>query len=275
MAAMFGSVLAFVCLLTAGSAQASGGSALPKLTLNLTESSITVGGSPQSGAVDVVTTYSGKKEAAAILFRLNPGVSLAEVESALGSKRFQKDINATSEYGSIVFDAEVHPGRPSEVQTNLGPGQYLALDGSNHGPPRIHTSFTVTASPSPVELPSPQATVRSIDFGFRGPSTLSDGELVRFQNDGWLVHMDLAFPVKSRAAAKEVVTALKAGDEKGFGKLIAGPPVSFTGPVSHGSIQQETITARPGWYVQVCFMETQDGTVHTLLGMERAIKITK
>ena len=274
-AAMFGSALAVVCLAGAGLAQASGGSALPKLSLKLTPSTITVGGSMESGAVDIVSTYTGKKEAAAILFRLNPGISLAEVEGALGSKKIQKDINATSEYGSIVFDAEIHAGQTSEAQTNLEPGQYLALNAAGHGPPKIHSSFTVTASASPVKLPTPQATVRSIDFGFTGPSTLHDGELVRFQNAGWVVHMDLAFPVKGKKAAEEVAAGFKTGKSKGLGKLLAGPPVSFQGVVSHGAYQQERITAKPGWYVEACFMNTQDQREHTRLGMERIIRITK
>ena len=52
-------------------------------------------------------------------------------------------------------------------------------------------------------------------------------------------------------------------------------PVSFAGPLSTGAFQQETITAKPGWYVQVCFMETQEGVTHTRLGMERALRIVK
>ena len=48
-----------------------------------------------------------------------------------------------------------------------------------------------------------------------------------------------------------------------------------SGPLSTGAFQQETITAKPGWYVQVCFMPTQDGRPHTRLGMERIIKIVK
>ena len=273
--ALFASFLVAVCLLCAALAQASSGSALPKLSLNLTDSTITVSGSTQSGAVDVVSTYSGKKEAAAVLFRLNPGVSFAEAEALLKSKKLQKDINSTSEVGAIVLDAEVHPGQASEVQTSLVPGQYLALNAGGEGPPKIHSSFTVTAAPAPAKLPTPQATIRSIEFGFKGPSTLHDGELVAFKNEGWLVHMDLAFPVASQGAAKQVITALKTGKEKSIGKLVTGEPVSFEGPVSHGALQQETITAKPGWYVQVCFMETQEGVPHTLLGMERAIKITK
>jgi hypothetical protein len=51
--------------------------------------------------------------------------------------------------------------------------------------------------------------------------------------------------------------------------------VTFQGPVSSGAYQQETITAKPGIYVEACFMNTQDGHSHTVLGMERIIKIAK
>ena len=50
---------------------------------------------------------------------------------------------------------------------------------------------------------------------------------------------------------------------------------SFRDRSLHEAFQQETISAKPGWYVQACFMETQDGRSHTLLGMERIFKITK
>ena len=76
-------------------------------------------------------------------------------------------------------------------------------------------------------------------------------------------------------AAKKAVKDLLTGKEKGLEKLIAGAPVTFFGPASPGAYQQETITAKPGWYVQVCFMETQDGRSHSRLGMERIIKIVK
>ena len=133
----------------------------------------------------------------------------------------------------------------------------------------------MTAAASPVALPAPEATIRSIEFGFRGPSTLHDGELVRFENEGFLVHMDVAAPVKNMKAAKQLVKDLLAGKEKAVGKLISGPPAGFAGPLSHEAFQQETITAKPGIYVEVCFMDTQDGRSHSQLGMERIIHIAK
>jgi hypothetical protein len=258
-------------LIAAGAAQAS---TLPTLSLALTKSSITVGGSTQSGAVNVVSTATGIKEGNAILFLLKPGVTVAEVESAL-SNGAGKDPNKASKYGSIVFDAEVTPGQSSEAQTSLQPGQYVALGGEGEGGPKLKAPFTVTAAKSPVSLPTPEATVRSIEFGFRGPATLHDGELVRFENEGFLVHMDVAFPAKSKKAAGQIVKGLLTGKEKGLEKLASGAPFSFAGPLSTGAYQQETIAAKPGWYVQACFMETQDGRDHTRLGMERIIKIVK
>ncbi len=173
-----------------------------------------------------------------------------------------------------MFDAEVSSGKSSEVQTDLVPGHYLALTGAGEGPPKVHTPFTVTTAPSPAALPAPEATIRSIEFGFRGPSTLHDGELVRFENEGYLVHMDVVLPVKSKSAAKKAVKDLLAGNEKAVEKLVTGAPFG-AGPLSHEAFEQETITAKPGWYVQACFMETQDGRDHTRLGMERIIKIIK
>ncbi len=258
-------------LLAAGLAQAS---SLPTLTLNLTKSSITVTGATQSGAVNVVATAaSGVKEGSAILFLLKPGATAAEVETALKGGA-GKDPNKASKYGTIVFDEEATAGKTNEAQTYLQPGSYVALGGAGEGGPKFKQPFTVTASASPVALPTPQAIVRSIEFGFRGPSTWHDGELVRFENEGFLVHMDLVAPVKSHKAAKQVVKDLLAGKEKGIEKLIIGEPFG-AGPLSHEAFQQMTITAKPGWYVQVCFMETQDGRSHTRLGMERIVRIVK
>jgi hypothetical protein len=264
------SVLA-ASLLATSSVRAS---TLPTLSFSLTKSSFTIVGSPpQSGGANVVTTATGTKETSVILFLLKPGATQAEVEAFLANKH--ADPNAASKYGAIVFDAEAEPGHANEAQTFLQAGQYLALTAEGEGSPKVRASFTVAASAAPVMLPAPAATVRSIEFAFRGPAVLHDGELVRFENEGFLVHMDIAFPVKSHAAGEQAVKALRDGDEKALGKLVAGAPIAFAGPLSTGAYQQETITAKPGWYVQACFMETQDGRDHTLLGMERLFKIAK
>jgi hypothetical protein len=258
-------------MIAAGAAQAS--STLPALTLAMNGSSITVGGTLQSGAVSVLSTVTTEKEGNPLLFLVKPGVSVAEVYAFIESKGAQ-DPNNASKYGSLVFDAEAPPGT-SEAQTTLVPGQYIAIDLGHEGPTkRPHTSFTVTAAPAPAALPTPAATIRSIEFGFKGPSTLHDGELVRFENEGFLVHMDVALRVKNEKSAKKVVKLMLAGKEKQAEKLAIGG-VGLAGPLSTGASQQEIITAKPGVYVEACFMDTQDGRSHTQLGMERIIHITK
>jgi hypothetical protein len=258
----------------AASAQAS---ALPTVTVTVSNSSIAVAGALQSGAVNVVmNAAAGSKEPSPTFLLLKPGVTVAEVNAYLKSGVVTKDPNTSSKYGSIAFDAEASIGKPAEAQIYLQPGTYVALNGSGENSAKWPTtSFTVSAAASPVSLPAPAATEQSIDFAFRGPSTLHDGQLVRFENAGYLVHMDIAFPVKNMASAKKVVKALLTGKEKGLEKLVVGPPVNFAGPLSTAASQQETVSAKPGIYVQACFMPTQDGRPHTMLGMERIIKITK
>jgi hypothetical protein len=270
--ALAASLLMTVSLVSAASASAT---VLPTVSVALSPSSISVGGTLQSGAVDVVASATATKEGSVGLVLLKPGVSVAEFDAFLATGAAGKDPNTVSRYGSIVFDEEA-PNGTSETQTVLAPGQYVAVNAEGEAASKWpHVAFTVTAAVSPASLPAAQATVRSIDFAFTGPSTLHDGELVRFENEGYVVHMDVAFPASSRANAKKLLKDFLAGREKSVEKLIAGEPARFAGPLSTGGLQQETIAAKPGWYVQVCFMDTQDGRPHTLLGMERIIKITK
>ncbi len=267
--------LLIVPLSLVASAQAA--STPPTVTVTVSNSSIAVSGALQSGAVNVVmNAAAGSKEPAPTFVLLKPGVTVAEVDAYLKTDAAPKDPNTSIKYGSIVFDAEASAGKSAEAQTYLEPGTYVALNGAgNNSAKWPTTSFTVTSAASPASLPARAATEQSIDFAFRGPSTLHDGELVRFENAGYVVHMDLAFPVKNLASAKKVVKELLTGKEKGLEKMIVGAPVNFAGPLSNGAYQQETISAKPGVYVQVCFMPTQDGRAHTMLGMERIIKITK
>jgi hypothetical protein len=266
------SLLAVLSIVSAGAAQAS---TLPTVSIAITSSSATISGALESGAVNVVTTNAGAKEVAPILFLLKPSVSVAEAEAYVNAGKVKGDPNNASKIGSILYDTESTPGKTNETQTTLQVGTYLLLIAPEQGEPKIRANFVVGAAKAPVALPAPQATIRSIEFGFRGPSTLHDGELVRFENEGFLVHMNLAFPVKNAADAKQAIKLLLAGKEKPVRKLIIGAPLTFAGPLSPGALQQETITAKPGVYVEVCFMDTQDGREHTQLGMERMIKITK
>ena len=105
---------------------------------------------------------------------------------------------------------------------------------------------------------------------------MHDGELVRFKNDGYLIHMFLFAQAKSVADAAKAEALLLAGKgneaAKKYGTGVAG---QFVGPLSHAELQQEVINEPPGVYVIYCAMNAEDGRDHFQLGMFRTITIVK
>jgi hypothetical protein len=243
---------------------------LPTITLTLTGKKVTVAGTLQSGGVQIVSKVSGEAQAAPVLVRLDPGVTVPQFLAAV--PKIAADPNNIAGIGAIVFSPQANKGI-SSAQANLAPGQYVAVDIAPSGPPPL-TTFVITKSDAPAALPKPGATIASIEFAFQGPARLHDGELVRFANDGFLVHMIVAARARSAAGAREIARLLKAGKD-GQAQHLATDFYAFDNLLSHGAYQQLVIHNRPGLWVLACFMDTQDHREHTQLGMERIIQIVK
>jgi hypothetical protein len=250
---------------------ASGASSLPTLNIALTGNhGVSVSGSTVSGAVNVVSTHTGKGQGEAGLVRLNQGVTLQQAIAAVNSHG--GDPNALTPYGAIIFDA----GAPSTTQTVLTPGNYAALNlsGNQNGPGGFAT-FTVTQASTPAALPPAKATQTAIEFGFKGPKVLHDGTIVRAQDGGYLVHMIIGFGVKNRKVGRQVMALLRAGKDGKAQRLSNHRFLNLAGPLSPGGMQQAVLNAKPGYYVELCFMDTQDHREHTQLGMLRLIRVVK
>lgn len=246
---------------------------LPTISVAMNGNKIAVSGTLQSGGVRIVSHVTREAQAEPILVRLEPGVTVGQffklVQGPAGA-----DPNYLDGYASIVVDAFAHKGS-SYVQTDLAAGQYVAFDAIRNNPATWpFTTFTVSTASSPAKLPKPKATVYSIEFGFRGASTLHDGELVQFANHGFLVHMITYAVARNHAQAKEIARLLHEGKEGKAQRLAVGFG-NFAGPLSHGGLQQLVVHTRPGYIVVACFMQTQDGRDHVLLGMERVLHIVK
>lgn len=262
--------------LAGGASGAAGASSLPTLNIALNGvTGVSVSGSEVSGAVNVVSTFTGKAPSGPNsngptwgLVRLNPGVSVLQAAGAVESAH--GDINALTPFGSLFADNSA--GVPT--QTVLTPGNYAALNITGNGNPGIAT-FTVTQSSSPAALPNAAATQTAIEFNFRGPTVLHEGTIVRAQNGGYLVHMIVGFGVKNAATGREVMALLRAGKDGKAQKLANRNFLNLAGPISPGGMQQAVLNAKPGYYVEACFMDTQDGREHTQLGMERLIRVVK
>jgi hypothetical protein len=263
-------------MLAGGASGAASTSSLPTLNIALTGTTgVSVSGSEVSGAVNVVSTFSGNAPSGPNsngptwgLVRLNPGVSVLQAVGAVQSAH--GDINALTPYGSLFADNSA--GVPT--QTVLTPGNYVALNITGNGNPGL-APFTVTQSSSPAALPNAAATETAIEFTFRGPTILHDGTIVRAQNGGYLVHMVIGIGVKNAATGRAVMALLRAGKDGKAMKLASRNFLSLAGPISPGGMQQAVLRAKPGYYVEACFMDTQDGREHTQLGMMRLIRVVK
>src|SRR6201996_4276470 len=270
---MTGTFAMALVALAAGGASATAAGTLPTFAVTMTGSSISVPSTAPAGAVNVVSTVSGEAAGSPTLVRLQPGVTPAQAFDAVQSHG--GDPNALQGLASVVFNVQANKGT-SSAQTLLTPGNWVALDTTKNNPNKWpFATFTVTANAAPASLPTPGATVEAQEFRFVAPSRLHNGELVRFENGGYLVHMVIGLPVKNMASAKTVVALLRAGKDNKANKLIVGPPPGWVGTFSPGGIVQQTISAKPGVYVIACFMDTQDHREHTQLGMEKIIRITK
>ena len=259
-------------LLVSGGASAA--SSAPS-TLHVTlkgKTGISVSGSPVAGAVNVVATQSGKGAGSFGLIRLNPNEppqkALAQGFTAVQSHH--GDLNALTETGDLLL---VSANAPGSIQTVMTPGTWIAVNTTSMGKPGF-AQFTVGKSSSPAALPAAKATQSSIEFGFRGPTVLHNGTVVRAQNQGYLVHMIQLIGVRKKSMVPRVIRMLRNGaPRKAFRPYVTGVFVSLLNPASPGALQQATLNAKPGSYVEACFMNTEDGREHTQLGMERGVVV--
>jgi hypothetical protein len=248
--------------------------ALPTLNIALTGTSgVSVSGSRVSGAVSVVSTFTGTLPkgsmggAAFGLVRLNPGVTIAQAAGAVQSHH--GDINALTPYATLFVDA----GAPGTVETVLTPGRWVALNTTGNGQPGF-APFTVGKSSSPAPLPAATATETAVEFAFHGPTKLHNGTMIRAENGGFLVHMVVLVGARNLklADARQLIALLRAGKDKQAMK-IATAGISLLEPASPGAMQQQVLNAKPGYYVEACFMDTQDHREHTQLGMARIVQV--
>ena len=262
-------VAAAVSSLALASTASSTATALPQLNVTLTGKSVALSGQVLSGGVEVVAHTTGERSGQLIFVRLNPGVSYAQAR-AFGMSQASQDLQAIRQIGSIVFDATAPKGT-THVQVALQPGNYVALDVAQQSGPSPSSPFMIGQSAHPAALPKPAATVRAIEFGFRGAATLHSGSLVRWANDGYLVHMLDVIRTTSQYPAARIVRLLRDGKVRQIPRSLN--TTAGAGPVSWQAYQQQRLNLSPGTYVLACFMNTQDGRDHVVLGMERIVKV--
>lgn len=252
---------------TASATNTPASSSTPTISITMNRQSITVAGALVSGAVNIRSTVTAERLGEPTLVRLNPGVSYTQAFAGIGQT---PDPNAVTPYGTIVFNT-LAPHGISSAQTTLQPGDYVALDTANARPPFPVTTFTVAQASAPAALPPASATQTAIDFALRGPTVLHDDTVVRARNNGWLVHMITGIGVPNAATGQAVMALLRAGNDRQAQRLETHSSFALALPISHGAVQQLVLKTKPGYYIEVCPMNTQDGRDQAQLGMLRLI----
>jgi hypothetical protein len=168
------------------------------------------------------------------------------------------------EAGASLSDATPTRSLTVELRANV---TYVAV--SMRGRSFGLATFT-TGTPNGARAPAADATIRMVDYGFRGPSTLPRNGSIRVANRGTALHFALAFPLRPGVSDKRIGGALRDGDEKAIGRLVAGEPVTVQALISPGSTNDNNRFRfrRRGRYAFVCFFAE-----HNKLGMYRVFKV--
>jgi hypothetical protein len=195
---------------------------------------------------------------------LRAGVTIDELRRSL-AKQSEEAI------GLIFLEASVSLSDQAQsraVTVTLRPNVTYVLV-SSQGRAFGLTTLTTTGTDSGARAPAPDARIGMVDYGFRGPRTLPRQGVIRVENRGAALHFALAFPLRPGAKAKRVNRALRAGNERAIGRVVAGPPITVQNLISPGSVNDDEVRfARRGRYAFVCFFGA-----HNAFGMYRIFRV--
>ena len=201
-------------------------------------------------------TFSGRGE-----------LNLATLRAGVTVNQLRRNLSRNPEDAlrQVFIEAAVLPSRP--VTVRLRPNTtYVAAAIAGRAP--AITTFTTGAS-SGARAPTPDARIRMVDYGFKGPKTLPRNGRIRVANAGTTFHFAIAFPLRRGVSGRQVRRAFRRPNERLIGRISRGEPVDVQGLVSQGSTTDNQVRfGRRGRYAMVCFFGE-----HNRLGMYRVYRV--
>ena len=250
---IIGAVLLLGVPVTLAAAQSS----VPTVAVSVSGSNVVLDPSGPIGAGPTRFTFEGRGEFN--LATLRAGVSVDELRRSLSNPRSVKAL------GQIFLEGTVASGKT--VTVDLRPNTtYVAVVSGGRKQPL--TTFT-TGAPNGASAPRPDARIKMIDYGFRGPKTLPRKGRIRVENAGTAFHFAIAFPLVPGVSSRQVNRALRGTNERALRRVVAGEPIDVQGLISPGSTNTNEVSfSRPGRYAMVCFFSE-----HNRLGMFRVYRV--
>ncbi len=156
------------------------------------------------------------------------------------------------------------PGQSRTVTQVLQPGIYYALSTEGRPDASSLAKIEVSGEESDDELPSADATVTAVEYGFDAKEVPSGDVEINFENSGVQPHHLLASQLIGDSTAEDV--------EKFFKTEKGKPPLredtQATAVIEGGEGQTVTFDLKPGRYAFYCFIsDRQGGPPHALKGM--------
>jgi hypothetical protein len=259
-------LFATVAVLALCAAFATAQTSVPTVGVSAAPSSValTPSGSIAPGPTRFRVTRTGRRDVEFTLVTLRAGVSVSDLRATLARSQ-------DAALSLVFVEADMSLSGPTttksvtlSLRANV---TYVAVSGS--GRRSGLATFRTTGTPNGAARPAADATIRMVDYGFRGPGTLPRNGTIRVANRGTAFHFAVAFPLRPGVSGRRAGTALRTNDEKGFNRLVAGPPVDVQGVISPGTTTDNPVRfARSGRVVLVCFFGE-----HNRLGMYRVFRV--
>lgn len=249
---VIGAVLLLGVPVTLAAAQSS----VPTVAVSASGSNVVLDPSGPIGAGPTRFTFEGRGEFN--LATLRAGVSVDQLRQSLSKTRSVKAL------GQVFLEATA---AGKAVTVDLRPNTtYVAAVIA--GRRQALTTFT-TGGPNGASAPRPDARIRMVDYGFRGPKTLPRSGRIRVENAGTTLHFAIAFPLRRGVTGRQVNRAFRGTNERALERVVAGEPVDVQGLISQGSTNDNEVSfGRPGRYAMVCFFSE-----HNRLGMYRVYRV--
>jgi hypothetical protein len=250
---VIGAILLLGVPITLAAAQSS----VPTVAVSVSGSSVVLDPSGPIGAGP--TQFTNNARAEFNLATLRAGVTIDELRQSLANPRSVRAL------GQVFLEATAAPGKA--VTVDLRPNTtYVAAVVAGR---RSALSTFTTGGPNGASAPRPDARIRMVDYGFRGPKTLPRNGRIRVANAGTALHFAIAFPLRPDVSNRQVNRALRGTNERALGRVVGGEPVDVQGLISPGSTNDNEVSfGRRGRYAMVCFFAE-----HNRLGMYRIYRV--
>jgi uncharacterized cupredoxin-like copper-binding protein len=267
--------IVFSGCVAAASSQAITGVSIPEITIKAADFSFDAPAQIEAGLVKINLVNNGQAPHHAQIIRLNDGVTLEQLQTAL-----QEDpVAALSLAVAVGGPGVIDPGLSGQVTLELSPGHYVLLcfvpghDGLPHLAKGMVRPIEVVAATGSDHASAPQPAANMVvklrDFEFPLPSKIKAGPQVwQILNEGKQLHEIMLIKLAEGKRLEDVQAFMHSPD--------GAPPFANVGgfqAIHPGETGWLNLDLTPGEYVALCYVPDENGKAHIEHGMVQALSV--